>query len=166
MATKEITSLVCDLHDGDEVAGAVPVWFGLGGQLYQIDACPGCAARLRDALAEFLTRARPAGAVPDWMPRPDATAGRAVMTPTPKRDLILSVLRQRIGDGTYPPESYLPTQRDLAAEHGMSVTPVQSACWQLEHDGMLRPADKGRYTIEAAASARRAPGRRRRNRQP
>jgi hypothetical protein len=161
MATEEIISLVCDLHDGDEVAGAVPVWFGLGGQLYQIDACPGCAARLRDALEEFLTRARLAGAVPDWLPRPDAPAGRAVTAPRPKRDLILSVLRNRIADGTYPPGSYLPTQRDLAAEHGMSVTPVQSACWQLENDGMLSPADRGRYTIEAAA-----PGTRRRKSQP
>jgi len=166
VATEVITSLVCDLHDNDEVAGAAPVWFGLGGQLYQIDACPGCAARLRDALAEFLSRARPAGTVPDWLPRPDATAGRAVTAPTPKRDLILSVLRKRIADGTYPPGSYLPTQRDLAAEHGMSVTPVQSACWELVNDGMLSPALRGRYTIKAAASASQDAGRRRRESQP
>jgi DNA-binding transcriptional regulator YhcF (GntR family) len=153
MATREITSLVCDLHDGEE--GAVPVWLGIGGQLYQLDVCPQCAAPLREVLGPFLTHARRAGAVPGWLPRPDAPAGRTVEGPTPKRDLILSVLRARIADGTYPAGSYLPAQRDLAGEHGMSVTPVSHACWQLERDGLIRGTDGGRYIIEPAASRRR-----------
>jgi len=163
MAAVEMVSLVCDLHDGGErVAGTVPVWVGIGGQLYQADACSGCAARLREVLGEFLMRARRAGPVPGWLPRPDAPAGRAVGT-APKRDLVVNVVRARIMDGTYPSGSYLPTQRELAAEHGTSATPVHNACWQLEQDGLIRRTDDGRgYIVEAASRKRggRSAGRR------
>jgi GntR family transcriptional regulator len=147
MAASEITSLVCGLHGGGEAAGAAPVWLGLSGQLYQLDACPGCAARLREALRPFLSCARLAGAVPSWLPRPDAPARRAAAGPAAKRDLILSVIRARIADGTYPAGSYLPTQRDLAEEHGMSAQPVHDACWRLEQDGLLRSTTRRRYII-------------------
>ena len=55
-------------------------------------------------------------------------AARAAEGPAVKRDLIVGVLRARIASGTYPARSYLPTQRDLAEEHGMSVQPVHDAC--------------------------------------
>jgi hypothetical protein len=152
MATREIISLVCDLHGGKEVAGAVPAWLGIGGQLYQLDVCPECAARLCEVTGQFITHARKAGAVPDWLPRPDIPAGRTVTGPTPKRDLILSVIRARIADGTYPAGSYLPAQRDLADEHGMSVSPVISACWELEGDGLICGTARGRYIIQPAVT--------------
>jgi GntR family transcriptional regulator len=162
MAASEITSLVCDLHGGEEITGAAPVWLGIGGQLYQLDACPGCAARLGEALSPFLPCARPAGPVPSWLPRPDAPAGGAVSGPTTRRDLILSVLRARIADGTYPAGSYLPTQRDLAEEHGMSAQPVHDACWRLWQDGLIRSTTRGRYIIldTPATACASAPGQR------
>jgi Bacterial regulatory proteins, gntR family len=166
MAASEITSLLCDLHGSEEVAGADPVWLGIGGQLYQLDACPGCAALLREALSPFIACARPAGAVPSWLLRPDAQYGRVVNGPVTKRDLILSVLRARIADGTYAAESYLPTQRDLAEEHGMSIQPVSDACWQLERDGLIQGTTRGRYIILRAPGRPGGPrtGRRRGNR--
>jgi hypothetical protein len=150
MAASEITSQVCDLHGGEEATGAAPVWLGIGGQLYQLDVCPGCAARLREALGPFLSCARPAGSVPSWLPRPDAPARLAAEGPAVKRDLILSVIRARIASGTYPAGSYLPTQRDLAEEHGMSAQPVHDACWRLEQDGLIRGTTRGRYLIPGA----------------
>jgi hypothetical protein len=156
MAASEITSLVCDLHGGDEAAGAAPVWLGIGGQLYQLDVCPRCAARLREALSPFLSCARPAGSVPSWLPRPDAPPRRAAEGPAVKRDLILSVIRARIADGTYPAGSYLPTQRDLAEEHGMSAQPVHDACWQLWQDGLIRGTTRRRYIIQGAPRRARA----------
>lgn len=68
MASKLIVSLVCDLHDRDPVPAAQPVRFGIDGHLYQVDACPGCAARLRGVLAPFISRARPAGVLRDLLP--------------------------------------------------------------------------------------------------
>jgi hypothetical protein len=156
MAASEITSLSCDLPGCEEVAGAAPVWLGIGGQLYQLDACPGCTARLRQALSPFLARARPAGSVPGWLARPDAPPGRPAEGPTAKRDLILSVLRARIAGGTYPAGAYLPTQRDLAEEHGMSVQPVHDACWRLEQDGLIRGMTRGRYISLGAPGRARA----------
>jgi DNA-binding GntR family transcriptional regulator len=49
------------------------------------------------------------------------------MSPVPKYDLIVSVLRARIAGGTYPAGPHLPTQRDLASKHGTPVTPVRDA---------------------------------------
>ena len=68
MASKLIVSLVCDLHDSDPVPAAQPVRFGIDGHLYQVDVCPGCAARLRGVLAPFISRARPAGVLRDLLP--------------------------------------------------------------------------------------------------
>lgn len=68
MARKLIVSLVCDLHDGDSVPGAQPVRFGIDGHLYQVDACPGCAARFRAVLAPFISRSRRAGVLRDLLP--------------------------------------------------------------------------------------------------
>ena len=151
MATRHTISLLCDMHGGNEIAGAGPVWLGIGGQLYQLDLCPECATRLCEVAGQFLAHARWAGAVPEWLHRPDALADRMVIGPTPKRDLILRVIRARIADGTYSAGSYLPPQRDLADEHGMSITPVSRACWELESDGLICGTSGGRYIIQPAA---------------
>jgi hypothetical protein len=81
VAVREITSLVCDLHGGEEAAGAAPVWLGIGGQLYRVDACPGCEARLREVLSPFIGYARPARALPAWLTGLDPAAGPAVRGP-------------------------------------------------------------------------------------
>ena len=85
----------------------------------------------------------------------DAPARRAAEGPAAKRDLILSVLRARIAGGTYPAGAYLPTQRDLAEEHGMSVQPVHDACWRLEQDGLLRSTTRRRYIISGTPACPR-----------
>jgi hypothetical protein len=57
MAQKVITSFIDDL-DGIEAEGTVI--FGLDGQEYEIDLATANAAKLRKALAPFVTAARPA----------------------------------------------------------------------------------------------------------
>jgi hypothetical protein len=79
MARKLIVNVVCDLHDSEPLPGAQPVRFGIDGHVYQVDACPGCAARLRGVLDPFVSRASRAGVLPELLPgrtpRPDAAAG-------------------------------------------------------------------------------------------
>lgn len=160
VAASEITSLVRGLGGGEAAAGTVPVWLAIGGHLYQLGVCPEDAVRLREELSPVLARACRTRVTPGWLPGPETPAGRMVTGPMPKRDLILSVIRARITNGTYPAGSYLPTQRDLAGEHGMSVQPVRRACWELEDDGLIRAASRGRYVVEpiaaTAAAARHA----------
>lgn len=78
MARKLIFDVVCDLHDDEQIPGARPVRFGIHGHVYEVDACPGCAARLVEILHPFIARARRAGVLPDLLP------GR---TPSPRAPL-------------------------------------------------------------------------------
>ena len=64
MARKLITFRVCDLHGGEQVRGAEPVRFGIDGRVYEADACPACAARLRAVLEQFTSRASRAAGLP------------------------------------------------------------------------------------------------------
>ena len=124
---------------------------------------------LHDQLLRWALEARgtlgSTGAAPECPPRAGAPGDRAVTGPTPKRDLIAGVLRARIADGTYPAGSYLPTRRELAREHDMSVTPVGDACAAMEKDGLLCGAARGRYIIQPAGhppeSTTNSPGNRR-----
>jgi DNA-binding transcriptional regulator YhcF (GntR family) len=125
----------------------IPVSLWIGGRLYQFGACAGCAVLLHEEMSPFTAHQAASG---PHFPVQVPPGGRAV-SPTPQYDLILSVLRARIADGTYPAGTYLPTRRDLAAEHSMSVSPVSNACWQLEQEGLLRSASHGRYIIRQAA---------------
>ena len=140
------------LHGSEAAGREVPVWVAIGGQLFELAVCPHDAARLCDELSPVLARARRT-LMPGWLPGPQAPAGQPATGPMPKRDLILHVLRTRIADGTYPAGTYLPTQRDLAGEHGMSPQPVRRACWELERDGLIRLAARGRYIVQPVASA-------------
>ena len=56
------------LHDSEPVPRAQPVRFGIVGRVYQVDACLGCAARLRATLDPFISRARWVRVLPDLLP--------------------------------------------------------------------------------------------------
>jgi hypothetical protein len=79
MALKLIVDVVCDLHDSDPIPAARPVRFGINGRVYDVDACPGCTARLLGLLDPIISRARQAGVLPgllpDQAPRRRAAAG-------------------------------------------------------------------------------------------
>ena len=83
MARKLIVNVVCDLHEGEQVQGARPVRFGIDGHVYQVDACPGCAARLRGVLDSFISRACRVGVLPDLLPgrAPGLDAGAGGRSP-------------------------------------------------------------------------------------
>lgn len=68
MARKLIFDVVCDLHDGEQIPGARPVRFGIDGHVYEVDACPGCAAKLAETLHPIIVRARRVGVLPDLLP--------------------------------------------------------------------------------------------------
>lgn len=53
----------------------------------------------------------------------------------PLRDQLTAVIRERIGDGTYPPGSKLPTARELANEFGISARTVTDALAVLRESG-------------------------------
>lgn len=76
MARKLIVDVVCDLHDGDQIPGARPVRFGINGHIYEVAACPECAARLAGALHPFIVRARRAGVLPDLLRGSDTLTSR------------------------------------------------------------------------------------------
>jgi hypothetical protein len=69
VTTRISVMLVCDLHDGQQAAGAQMIRSGPGRQDYEIDAGPDCARRLRGTLRPFITRCAAA--------RPAATSQRA-----------------------------------------------------------------------------------------
>ncbi|MBO4257820.1 GntR family transcriptional regulator [Streptomyces griseorubiginosus] len=50
---------------------------------------------------------------------------------------VLETLRARIADGTYPSQSVLPPQRDLAAEFGVSRDTVQRVLRELHGEGWI-----------------------------
>lgn len=53
----------------------------------------------------------------------------------PLRDQLTAVIRKRIGDGTYPPGSKLPTARELADEFDISARTVTDALRTLRESG-------------------------------
>jgi len=53
----------------------------------------------------------------------------------PLRDQLIAVIRERIGDGTYPPGAKLPTARELADEFDISARTVTEALRVLRESG-------------------------------
>jgi hypothetical protein len=64
MARKLIIRRVCDLHEAEEVATAQTIRWWIDGRVWEIDACPGCAAQIRDMLRPLAGHARAAGISP------------------------------------------------------------------------------------------------------
>ncbi|GLZ07248.1 hypothetical protein Acsp03_47140 [Actinomadura sp. NBRC 104412] len=53
----------------------------------------------------------------------------------PLRDQLVTVIRERIGSGEYPPGSKLPTARELGEEFGISARTVTDALAILRESG-------------------------------
>ena len=53
---------------------------------------------------------------------------------------IESELRRRIADGTYPPHSYIPAERQLTKEFGVARATVSKALTTLQADGLVEQA--------------------------
>lgn len=66
--------------------------------------------------------------------------------PTRRADEAVDVLISAVLDGTHPPGSVLPPERDLAARMGMSRTSVRQAITRLAQLGVVEPM-QGRGTV-------------------
>lgn len=67
---------------------------------------------------------------------------------------VSSVLRQRIGDGTYPPGHRLPPEDALATEFEVSRATIRQAVGELVGDGLIaRQQGRGTFVLENAASS-------------
>ena len=76
MARKLITRRVCDLHGTGDVTAAQTIRWGFDGRVWEIDACPGCAAQIRGILAQLTPNARAAGTSPALLPQANPAPGR------------------------------------------------------------------------------------------
>jgi GntR family transcriptional regulator len=56
----------------------------------------------------------------------------------PLADQIVEIILDRIADGTYPPESQLPSESELADEYDVSRATIRSALAQLSADGAVK----------------------------
>ncbi|MCX7799095.1 MAG: GntR family transcriptional regulator [Fimbriimonadales bacterium] len=67
---------------------------------------------------------------------------------------VVRILSQRIDDGTYPAGSFLPPERELAAEMGVSRTVVQNALRRMEAECLLErePRCRPRVAMTAGVS--------------
>ena len=71
MARKLIIRRVCDLHEAGEVTATQTIRWGFDGRVWEIDACAGCAAQIRDMLHRLAGHARAAGISPVLLPSQD-----------------------------------------------------------------------------------------------
>ena len=76
MTHKLIIRRVCDLHEAGEVTATQTIRWGFDGRVWEIDACPGCAAQVRDTLRQLARHARAAGTSPVLLPSPDPAPDR------------------------------------------------------------------------------------------
>jgi hypothetical protein len=76
MTRKQIIRRVCDLHEADEVTATQTIRWGIDGQAWEIDACSGCAAQIRDMLRPLAGHARAAGTSPALLRPPGLVPGR------------------------------------------------------------------------------------------
>lgn len=63
-------------------------------------------------------------------------------TPDPTRPRwlqVMEILRQRIVDGTYPPNSKVPSFKQLVQEFGVGMNTVRHAVENLEEQGYVLP---------------------------
>ncbi|MFV2013365.1 MULTISPECIES: GntR family transcriptional regulator [unclassified Micromonospora] len=66
----------------------------------------------------------------------------------PKYVVIVNAMQQRIGDGTYPPGTMLPSETELVREFGASRPVVVRALDMLRQDGWIESRQgKGRFVI-------------------
>src|SRR5260221_14155551 len=69
-----------------------------------------------------------------------------ISDPTARSGQVAGILRAGILDGTYPADAPLPTQLDLARQHGISEATVNRAFAELAREGMVRTGS-GRRTV-------------------
>ncbi|MFK4037606.1 GntR family transcriptional regulator [Nonomuraea wenchangensis] len=55
----------------------------------------------------------------------------------PKWEQIAEVIRARIADGTYPPDTQVPSQHKLAEEFGVVLNTAQKVLSRLREEGVL-----------------------------
>lgn len=66
---------------------------------------------------------------------------------------IISDLNQKIGSGEYPRRTYLPHEKALAGQYGVSVSTVRKALAELEQRGFVKTLNgKGTVVIEPDSS--------------
>jgi GntR family transcriptional regulator len=70
------------------------------------------------------------------------------------RDLA-TILRAAIQRGDYPPDTTLPKQEDLAAEHGVNVNTVRKAIGVLEAEGLVTPIRRRGTVVRAKPPMKR-----------
>lgn len=69
---------------------------------------------------------------------------------------MITMLKESIANGTYPPGSRMPSVRDFAIEAGVNPNTVQKAFAELERDGLLHTErTNGRNVTEDQAVLRR-----------
>lgn len=64
-----------------------------------------------------------------------------------REDEFLESIQEQLDSGAYPPGSVLPSQRELAAEHGHDVRDVRAAMQRLESAGRIRIRRKAGMTV-------------------
>lgn len=82
------------------------------------------------------------------------SASKAMTDPTAAVPLyyqVLSILRQRIVNGTYEPEGKLPSEDELAAEFAVSRATIRQAVGELVRKGLVsRQQGRGTFVLPAA----------------
>jgi DNA-binding GntR family transcriptional regulator len=69
--------------------------------------------------------------------------------PAHRRQIVADLI-EKINNGTYPPGSRLPSDRELATQYGCSLTPVKAAMDELSIRGYV-VRQQGKSTIVAAS---------------
>jgi GntR family transcriptional regulator len=79
----------------------------------------------------------------------------------PKYVLMVNTIQERLGNGTYPAGTMIPSESQLMAEFGASRPTVVRALGILQQDGWIEPrAGVGRFVRpRSSMAARQAPGR-------
>ena len=68
--------------------------------------------------------------------------------PVPVWRQLAGILRQRIADGTYPPDTAIPSLVKLTAEFGLAEVTVRKAVDALKREGLLAGTPgKGTYVV-------------------
>lgn len=70
---------------------------------------------------------------------------------------ILTILAERINDGTYPPKSKLPSLKQMREEFGASIRTIQFAVVILEDRGVITARRGKGYYVAEAGERRRKP---------
>jgi LacI family transcriptional regulator len=71
----------------------------------------------------------------------------------PTAERVAQALRERIGAGRYPPASWLPSERAIAAEVGAGRPSVREALATLQQEGLIERAPGGRPRVASVRSS-------------